>query len=131
MTLTIIRASDVADIVAHGRCIEVCGMSGSERAYLLAAIQSRRRMPLLVVVASMEEGQRLADDLRFFSLRQDLPVLFFPAYHLLPFKFLSYHNETASERIRVLYRLLTEENTLRRRGTGPGVAPEAAPAAAT
>jgi transcription-repair coupling factor (superfamily II helicase) len=57
----------------------------------------------------MEEGQRLADDLRFFSLRQDLPVLFFPAYHLLPFKFLSYHNETASERIRVLYRLLTEE----------------------
>jgi transcription-repair coupling factor (superfamily II helicase) len=66
-------------------------------------------MPMLVVVASMEEGQRLADDLRFFSQRQGLPVLFFPAYHLLPFKFLSYHNETASERIRVLYRLLTEE----------------------
>jgi transcription-repair coupling factor (superfamily II helicase) len=103
---------ELADILAHGRRIEVCGVSGSERAYLLAAIQSRRRMPMLVVVASMEEGQRLADDLRFFSHHQNVPVLFFPAYHLLPFKFLSYHNETAAERIRVLYRLMAEDAPL-------------------
>ena len=47
-------------------------------------------------------------------------MLFFPSYHLLPFKFLSYHNETASERIRVLYQLLIDEDAARRGGAGPG-----------
>jgi transcription-repair coupling factor (superfamily II helicase) len=64
---------------------------------------------MLVVVPSLEDGQRLVDDLRFFSPHQTVPVLFFPSYHLLPYKFLSYHNETASERIRVLYRLLMDD----------------------
>ncbi len=105
----IIRAADVAETVVRSRQpVEVCGVSGSERAYLLAAIQSRQRTPMLVVTASAEDGQRLAEDLRFFGHRQSLPVMFFPSYHLLPFKFLSYHNQTASERIRVLYRLMSE-----------------------
>ena len=67
---------------------------------------------MLVITASPEEGQRLADDLRFFSQSQKLAVEIFPSYHLLPFKFLSYHNQTASERIRVLYRLMSEAEPL-------------------
>jgi transcription-repair coupling factor (superfamily II helicase) len=109
----IIRAADVAEAVV-GRCrpIEVCGVSGSERAFILSAIQARQRTPMLVVAASPEEVQRLADDLRFFCQSQKLPVEIFPSYHLLPFKFLSYHNQTASERIRVLYRLMSEAEPL-------------------
>ena len=87
--------------------IEVCGVTGSERAYLLSLMHSQARMPMLVVTASAEDSRRWVDDLRFFSHAQNLPVLSFPAYHLLPFKFLSYHNQTASERIRVLYQLMT------------------------
>jgi transcription-repair coupling factor (superfamily II helicase) len=106
----IINASAVAEAVAaRDRAVEVCGAAGSERALIITAIYARRRTPMLVVVPSVEEGQRLVDDLRFFSHRQGLPVLFFPSYHQLPFKFLSYHNETAAERIRVLYRMLTDE----------------------
>jgi transcription-repair coupling factor (superfamily II helicase) len=89
--------------------VEVCGVSGSERALIITAIYARQRTPMLVVAPSMEEGQRLAEDLRFFSRQRPLPVLFFPSYHLLPFKFLSYHNATAAERIQVLYRLLMDE----------------------
>lgn len=63
---------------------------------------------MLIVTASAEEGLHLADDLSFFSHGQRLPVFFLPSYHQLPLKFLSYHNQTASERIRVLYRLMTE-----------------------
>ena len=33
----------------------------------------------------------------------------FPGYHVLALKFLSYHNETAAERIRVLYRLTSDD----------------------
>jgi len=109
----IIRAADVAEaVVGRRRPIEVCGVSGSERAFILSAIQARQRTPMLVVAASPEEVQRLADDLRFFCQSQKLPVEIFPSYHLLPFKFLSYHNQTASERIRVLYRLMSEAEPL-------------------
>ncbi|MCP4105363.1 MAG: transcription-repair coupling factor, partial [Desulfobacteraceae bacterium] len=47
-------------------------------------------------------------DLRFFS--ESLPIINFPSYNILPFKFLSYHNETAAKRISALYRL-TEYST--------------------
>jgi transcription-repair coupling factor (superfamily II helicase) len=104
----IIKAVDVAESVVRRRqSIAVYGVSGSERGYLLSVIQSRQRLPMLVVTASAEEGRRWVDNLRFFSHAQSLPVLFFPSYHLLPFKFLSYHNQTASERIGVLYQLMT------------------------
>jgi len=106
----IINASAVAEAVAaRDRAVEVCGVAGSERALIITAIYARQRTPMLVVVPSVEEGQRLVEDLRFFSHHQAFPVLFFPSYHQLPFKFLSYHNETASERIRVLYRMLIDE----------------------
>jgi transcription-repair coupling factor (superfamily II helicase) len=87
----------------------VCGASGSERALLIAFLQSAGPRPILVVTPSAEEAQRLAGDLRFFTRPPDPPVLVFPAYHLMPFKFLAYHSETAAERIRVLYRLMADE----------------------
>ena len=106
----LINAASIAEaVISSRRRVEVCGVSGSERAMIITSIYARRRMPMLVVVPSLEEGQRLVDDLRFFSPHQTVPVLLFPSYHLLPFKFISYHNETASERIRVLYRLLMDE----------------------
>ena len=86
--------------------VECCGLSGSARAYLIARAQFRRPMPMLVVSDSVEDARRLVEDLLFFGRPAPFPVLYFPPYHLLPFKFLSYHNETASERIRVLYQLL-------------------------
>ncbi len=33
-------------------------------------------------------------------------VIYYPPYNILPFKFLAYHNETAANRIRALYRML-------------------------
>ena len=64
---------------------------------------------MLVVTSSIDEGQKLVEDLRFFSHQRPFPVLFFPSYHLLTFKFLSYNNASAAERIRVLYQLLMDE----------------------
>ena len=36
----------------------------------------------------------------FFTRRDDVPMMLFPAHQAQPLKFLSYHNETAAERIR-------------------------------
>ncbi len=88
------------------RGIECFGFSGSEKAYLISKIYPILKASILVIVSSAKEGERLIEDLVFFTGNHQVPILFFPAYNILPFKFISYHNETAGHRISVLYRLL-------------------------
>jgi transcription-repair coupling factor (superfamily II helicase) len=45
------------------------------------------------------------EDIAFFSSSERIPLFYFPAYNIMPFKPLAYHNETVSERIRILYHL--------------------------
>jgi len=96
----------IEQLTERERSIECIGFSGSEKAYLIAKIFLQRKVPLLVVASSTKQAEQLIEDLRFFAGDSELPILFFPPYNILPFKFLSYHNETAGHRIRVLYQLL-------------------------
>ncbi len=96
----------IADLGRRPSTVVCTGMSGSERAYLIATLSRRARAPVMVVAATPEEAARLEEDIRFFLGAGDAEVAAFPAYHLLPFKFISYHSETAARRIRVLYRLM-------------------------
>ena len=93
-------------LAERDRGIECSGFSGSEKAYLISKIYLKFRASILVIVSSAKEGERLMEDLAFFAGNPGVPILFFPPYNILPFKFLSYHNETAGHRISVLYRLL-------------------------
>ncbi len=88
------------------RGIECIGFSGAETAYLISKIYLQLRASILVIVSSAIEGERLMEDLVFFTGNHEVPILFFPPYNILPFKFIAYHNETAGHRISVLYRLL-------------------------
>jgi transcription-repair coupling factor (superfamily II helicase) len=38
-----------------------------------------------------------------------IPILYFPPYNILPFKFLAYHSETAAKRLGALYQLMTSD----------------------
>ena len=88
------------------RAIECVGLSGSEKAYLIASVLRQQGVSCLVIVSSAKQGERLVEDLRFFIGNPHTPILFFPSYNILPFKFLAYHNEIAGNRIRILYQLL-------------------------
>jgi transcription-repair coupling factor (superfamily II helicase) len=105
----LISYSALSDRLGASDCrIDCYGFSGSEKAYLISKMYRQHRLPCLVVVSSAREAERIMEDLRFFSPSRDVPIHFFPPYNLLPFKFLSYHNETAGHRIRVLYQMLEE-----------------------
>jgi transcription-repair coupling factor (superfamily II helicase) len=91
---------------SRARGIECIGFSGSEKAYLMSKIHRQLRTSILVIAPSTKDGERLVEDLVFFTGNTDMPILFFPPYNILPFKFLAYHNETAGHRISVLYRLM-------------------------
>jgi transcription-repair coupling factor (superfamily II helicase) len=105
----LIDVGAISDAVAGATTpIDICGVGGSERGLILTRMYARQPRPMVVVTASIEDSQRLAEDLSFFNHQKPFPVLFFPSYPLLTFKFLSYHSATAAERIRVLYRLLMD-----------------------
>ena len=93
--------------------IDCSGLTGSERAYLVSRLYRKHRKTIIVVVSSSKDAEMFLDDLHFF-LKIDTPLLlYFSPYNILPFKFLSYHNETAARRIRILYQLIESEmNTI-------------------
>jgi transcription-repair coupling factor (superfamily II helicase) len=88
------------------RRIDCLGLSGSEKALLISKVYLQHQLPCLVIVPSVKEGERLIGDLDFFFDQNEVPIRFFPPYNILPFKFLSYHNQTAGDRIRVLYQMM-------------------------
>ena len=81
------------------------GLSGSEKALLLAKVYRQIKKPMVVIAGSPKEAEQFMEDLRFF-LPPELPqLLFFPPYQILPFKLLAYNNETAAKRIHILYQM--------------------------
>jgi transcription-repair coupling factor (superfamily II helicase) len=86
--------------------VEISGVTGSARAAVLARLYAARRTPFLVILPETKAAQTFLQDLRFFSQRVEMPLIYFPPYDLLPYKFISYHNEIAAGRIKALYQLL-------------------------
>jgi transcription-repair coupling factor (superfamily II helicase) len=92
--------------VSGESAVEINGITASARAAVMARLYGARRTPFLVVLPDSKGAQTFLQDLRFFSQRLEMPLVYFPPYDLLPYKFISYHNEIAAGRIRALYQLL-------------------------
>ncbi len=95
--------------ILHRDCgIDCIGLSGSDTAFFISRLYSEHRMPFIVIVPSQKEGEMFINDLSFFINESELNVIHFPPYNILPFKKLSYHNETAAKRISTLYRIIND-----------------------
>jgi transcription-repair coupling factor (superfamily II helicase) len=95
------------DAIPHrSQGIDCTGLQGAAKAYLLSKIYLTHRIPMVVVTPTEKQAKVLQDEIRFFLGELGTRVHYFPPYHLLPFKFLSPHNETAAGRIRSLYYLM-------------------------
>ncbi|MFP4473979.1 MAG: transcription-repair coupling factor [Desulfatibacillaceae bacterium] len=104
----------IDELVSHAarrkRPVKCTGLSGADRGYLLSRLARDMNGVMLLVAPFDQEARRLASDLEFCL--SGLPdgerpdILFFPHYHILPFKDTPYHGETSCERINTLYRLI-------------------------
>ncbi|MCF8094550.1 MAG: transcription-repair coupling factor [Desulfobacteraceae bacterium] len=93
------------------RRVYCTGAAGAERAYMLSRLSRRLGRPLFVVVSGTTQGEKLIQDIAFFSGTDEAPpVYLFSPYNILPFKRIAYHNETAARRIRILYQLAVGGN---------------------
>ncbi|MBW1866280.1 MAG: transcription-repair coupling factor [Deltaproteobacteria bacterium] len=86
--------------------VDCTGLSSSGRAYWAARLFKSIKLPVCAVLSSAREAEIFIEDLRFFLKNDRDAVIYFSPYNILPFKFLAYHNETAANRIRALYRML-------------------------
>jgi transcription-repair coupling factor (superfamily II helicase) len=82
------------------------GLSGSESAYFVNRLYMKQKAPVVVVTPSVKEAEAYLEDLDFFARKISSPIIYFPPYNITPFKYLSYHNETAATRIRSLYQFI-------------------------
>ncbi len=84
----------------------ITGMGSSAGARLTAGIRRTLKSPVLVVAASTKAAEQRQAEIDFFSGETGADTLLFPPYNISPFKFMSYHNETAARRIRALYAMI-------------------------
>ncbi|CAB5085868.1 Transcription-repair coupling factor [Olavius algarvensis associated proteobacterium Delta 3] len=109
------QEKSIADILtgalhSPSMALDITGISGAERAYLVFRLYRSSQRTLTVLTASAEEAQGFISDLQFFAGTGELRILYFPPYNILPFKLLSYHSETAARRIETLYSLIDNSN---------------------
>ena len=84
----------------------VAGMGSSAGARLAAGVRRVLKSPVLVVAASTKAAEQRKAEIDFFSGETGSAAVLFPPYNISPFKFMSYHNETAARRIRALYAMI-------------------------
>ena len=99
----------IQQVSKHTDLVRCTGVSGSDRAYIVSRLRAQMAQPMVVVVDTAKQMDQFVADLEFF-MPDNVPILIFPDYNLLPFKRLSYHGETATTRIRTLYQLMSAES---------------------
>ncbi len=99
-------ASMIEDINKSDRSIIALGGDGSHKAYLTYRLFCSLATPLVVILSNQKQAINFIQDLNFFMPNEREKILYFPGYNILPFKSLSYHRETSSQRLAALSKIL-------------------------
>jgi transcription-repair coupling factor (superfamily II helicase) len=105
----------INDIRAGSKSVEVSELWGASKALFLFGLRQETIRPIVIVTASGDEAESLAEDLAFFihKLPHDetsgnaVEVRLFPSWGVLPFEADSPDSRTVGERMRFLYGLLS------------------------
>jgi transcription-repair coupling factor (superfamily II helicase) len=87
--------------------MDVLGITGAQYAYLVSRIFRVTGRPVVAVAPTAKMAEQFLGDMRFFSETEEDACIYFPPYNIIASQHLSYHNETAAQRIAALYRFST------------------------
>ncbi len=96
---------------SHDNALVLTSKDGAHKAFLTARLFTCTPRDMVVVLPDQKAAAKFMDDLLFFLPDQKDAVLFFPGYHILPFKSLSYHRQTSTQRLAVLSCLVEERSS--------------------
>ncbi len=112
----------INDIRAGQKASEVSELWGASKALFLSALWRESKRPLVIVTATEEEAEALAEDLKFFAgikapftaesaenaeKKGTEQILLLPPWGVLPFEADSPDSRTVGERMRFLYNLIS------------------------
>ena len=108
--------SELQDRIAHSAShLEVAGISGSARSYLLSRLIEGVSLPCLLVAPDAKEARRLYKELAFFlpdvlseGVFGERRLFDFPVYDISPLSGLSPHRDVVNRRLQALF-ALTEQ----------------------
>jgi len=98
------------EIQKGSRRILLSGLAGSGKSFLLAHLHHHLHLPFLIVALNSEEATKIYDDLCTFLGKDS--VSHFPEWEVLPYEFLTPHNEVIGARLLTLYDLIFKRNTV-------------------
>ncbi|MCI5189140.1 MAG: hypothetical protein D3905_04920, partial [Candidatus Electrothrix sp. AS4_5] len=84
----------------QGKKIDICGLHGGSAALFVARLQEMQQQTVCCLVASDDQLESLAGDIRLFT---DVPVLTYPAFEIAPYTQLAPDPVTVAARLATLY----------------------------
>ena len=105
----------INDIRAGSKSIEVSELWGASKALFLFGLRQKTKRPVVVITASQDAAESLAQDLAFFIHKLPheeaevgkIDIRLFPTWGLLPFEADSPDSRTVGERMRFLYSMIS------------------------
>ena len=96
------------DSIQQGqKLIQCIGIDNTQSAFMLSMLSREFQKTQIVILPDVKACEEFSENLAFFADSRTPDVILFPPYNILPFKRISYHNETAANRIHTLYDLAT------------------------
>ncbi|MBU2452638.1 MAG: transcription-repair coupling factor, partial [Proteobacteria bacterium] len=89
-----------------GNSAVITPTDGSHKAYLTAQLYKASDVSIVVILKDKKKALSFLDELNFFLPEKKDQIIFFPGYHILPFKSLSYHKETSTNRLAALSKII-------------------------
>ena len=95
---------------APASAVDITGVNGAEKPYLISRLFRELDKTLIIIQPDRKRAMRFMEDLSFFLPHDNDGMHYFPGYHILPFKSLSYHGATAARRLSVLHHLTSRRS---------------------
>jgi len=96
----------IKKIQNSGNHVVITPTDGSHKAYLTSQLFKDCKVPIVVILKDTKKALGFIDDFSFFLPEKKDQLIFFPGYHILPFKSLSYHKETSTNRLAALSKIM-------------------------
>ncbi len=96
----------IKDVKNIDNSVVITPTDGSHKAYLTSKWYSSSKVSILVILKDTKKTIEFLDELNFFLPDKKDKIVFFPGYHILPFKSLAYHKETSTNRLASLSKIM-------------------------
>jgi len=96
----------IKDVQTAENSVVITPTDGSHKAYLTAQLFQSSDKSIVVIVKDVKKALSFLDELKFFLPDIKNQIVYFPGYHILPFKSLAYHKETSTNRLAALSKIM-------------------------